>query len=114
MKNETYIFNNDLLNNYFTNLTNSFFKILPMREDNEDTLTVYMESLQREIEGCKNVFKLTHNDGNFVRIISILQYLIDNPNESQKIYKREVFKAIDICNKLKQKYGDHDGHMETI
>lgn len=36
----------EVLHNYFRNLVNHFFKILPIREQNEESLTTYMQSLQ--------------------------------------------------------------------
>jgi len=35
-----------LMSNYFTSLINSFFKILPIRESGEESLPVYIRSLQ--------------------------------------------------------------------
>ena len=37
-------------------------------------------------------------------LISILQYLIDTPDCPVQDVKREVFRAISICNKLKSRY----------
>ena len=95
---------NELLRNYFRNLVNLFFKILPIRENEEDTLVTYMKSLQAELMGCKTLVTAINNDSNFLTLISILQYLIDNPQSSVMDVKREVFKAISICNKLQSKY----------
>lgn len=93
----------ELLNNYLKNLVNLFFKILPMRENEEDSLPVYMRSLQSEIIGCKEIITALNNDHLFLSLISILQYLIDN-DCSVKDVRREVFNAISICNKLKARY----------
>lgn len=93
-----------ILNNYLRSLINLFFKILPIRESEEPSLTVYMQSLQAELMGCKNLIKAIHEDALFLSLISILQYLIDNPECSTSVVKREVFRAISICNKLKQRY----------
>lgn len=94
----------DLLCNYFKNLVNLFFKILPIRENNEDSLVVYMKSLQIELLGCKELIIILKNDPNYLTLLSILQYLIDNPECEVYKVKREVFRAISICNKLKSKY----------
>lgn len=95
---------NDLLCNYLKNLVNLFFKILPIRENNEDSLVVYMKSLQIELLGCKELIITLNNDSNYLTLLSILQYLIDNPECEVYKVKREVFRAISICNKLKSKY----------
>jgi hypothetical protein len=96
----------DLLHNYFRNLVNQFFKILPIRESGESSLITYMQSLQAELLGCKELVTELKNDASYLTLLSILQYLIDNPDCSVPIVKREVFKAISICNRLKaQQYG---------
>lgn len=96
--------NNELLCNYFKNLVNLFFKILPIRENEEVSLVTYMQSLQIELLGCKGLIKALDNDPNYLTLLAILQYLIDNPECEVYKVKREVFRAISICNKLKSKY----------
>lgn len=93
-----------LLSNYFRNLVNQFFKILPMRENNEESSTVYMQSLQLELLGCKELILEIKSNPLFLTLVSILQYLIDNPDCEIHVVKREVFRAISICNKLKSIY----------
>lgn len=93
-----------VLNNYFRSLINLFFKILPLWEGGESSLTVYMQSLQTELLGCNELVEAIHNDSLFLSLVSILQYLIDTPDCSVTIVKREVFRAISICNKLKSRY----------
>lgn len=93
-----------LLNNYLHTLVNKFFKILPIKENEEDSLVTYMRSLQIEILGCKELIVALQNDAYIVALLSKLQYLIDNPNCDVSIVKREVFAAISICNKLKCRY----------
>lgn len=94
----------EILHNYFRNLVNHFFKILPIREQNEESLTTYMQSLQAELLGCKGLISAIQNDALYLTLLSILQYLIDNPECPVREVKREVFRAISICNKLKSQY----------
>lgn len=96
--------NAEVIKKYFKNLVNAFFKILPLKENNESTLDTYLKSLQIELLGCKGVIAALNNDPLFLSLISILQYLIDYPECSVYEVKREVFKAISICNKLKATY----------
>ena len=93
-----------VLNNYLHTLINLFFKILPIWESGESSLDTYMRSLQAELLGCKELVEAIRDDPMFLSLISILQYLIDTPSCPTPIVKREVFKAISICNKLKAKY----------
>ena len=93
------------VSNYFRTLINLFFKILPLWEDGESSLDTYMRSLQTELLGCKGLIEAISHDALFVTLISILQYLIDHPETKTSVVKREVFRAISICNKLKSRYG---------
>lgn len=93
--------NTQLMCNYFSTLVNQFFKILPMREKDEDSLPVYLVSFQSELLGCKGLMVDLKYDPAFLSLINILQYLIDTPDCSIKETKREVFKAISICNRIK-------------
>ena len=86
-----------VLNNYLRTLVNLFFKILPIWESGESSLDTYMRSLQAELLGCKELVEAIHEDPMFL-------YLIDTPSCPTPVVKREVFKAISICNKLKAKY----------
>lgn len=108
-----------LVRNYFHTLVNHFFKILPMRENNEDSLNTYMKGLQAELLGCGSLIKAIDNDPAFLTLVSILQYLIDFPECTVREVKREVFGAISLCNKLKAKYSDcergvDDGYVGHI
>ena len=93
-----------MLNNYFRTLVNLFFKILPIWESGEGSLVTYMKSLQAELLGCRELIDAIHDDPLFVSLIAILQYLIDNPELETPVVKREVFRGISICNKIKERY----------
>lgn len=92
-----------MLDNYLASLVNQFFKILPIKESGEPSLKEFMRSLQVELIGCKNLMERLSNDSVYLSLIAILQYLIDNECDVP-IVKREVFKAISICKKLRMKY----------
>ncbi len=94
-----------VLHNYLRALVNSFFKILPLWESGEHTLPTYLASLQAELLGCKELIDALHNDALFISLVAILQYLIDTPSCPVSTVKREVFRAISICNKLSSRYG---------
>ena len=96
--------NDELLLNYLESLINRFFKILPIRESGEETLATYMRSLQSELIGCEKVIVELNNDASILSLISILQFLIDNPDYPIPYVKSEVFKAIRLCNKLKTQF----------
>lgn len=95
-----------LLYNYFKTLVNQFFKILPIRENEEASLPTYMRSLQVELLGCKEFIPLLCEDAAYLTLLGILQYLIDNPQCTVREVRREVFRAISVCNKLKAQYAE--------
>lgn len=88
------------IENYYKALVGHFFKILPMKESNEASLPTYLESLQIEMLGCQRLIAAVSPNPLYMSLLGILQYLIDNPSCGSKTVKREVFKAISICNKL--------------
>lgn len=94
----------DFLKNYFKSMVNRFFKILPLKENGDATLPVYIESFQGELLGCKELVNALQADSQFVSLLAILQYLADTPELSTTSLRREVFRAISICNKLSAKY----------
>lgn len=93
-----------VIGNYFNNLVNSFFKILPMWENSEHTLPVYMKSLQFELLGCNSLISELSENPLYISLLSILEYLISSPDCPISDVKREIFKAISICNKLESEY----------
>ncbi len=95
-----------LLYNYFRSLVNCYFKILPIRESGEKTVSVYLESLKTEMLGCGGLLESIKNDASYMTLLSILQYFIDHPDCDLSVVKREVFRAIRICNKISQKYAE--------
>ena len=93
----------EMVEHYLSGLVNQFFKILPIKESGEPSLNKFMESLQIELIGCKSLMSALSNDSMYMSLLSILQYLIDNDCDTD-VVRREVFKAITICKRLKNKY----------
>ena len=86
---------------YFERLVDHFFKILPMWENQEQSLPAYLESFQLEVTGCQSVMRDKGADADFITLLSILQYFIDHPSCKTASVRREVFHAISICNALR-------------
>lgn len=91
---------NDFISNYFHDLVNRFFKILPMRENGEKSLQTYMQSLRIEMIGCSNLIPELATDSSYMTLLSVLEFLIDTPSYPVSEVRREIFHAISICNKL--------------
>lgn len=98
------LFDSKCFINYLNFLTGRFFKILPISENQPETLYDYMSSLQLELIGNSNLIEKIKHDSQFLSLIGTLQYLIDNEC-SHKIIKREVLKCTSITQKLLDKYG---------
>lgn len=96
---------NKYVDGYLSAVISKVFKILPMRETNEPSLPVYLDSLCMELTGSVHVFSLLENDSEYITLIAIICSLRDNPETDTRVVKREVFHSISICNKLKEKYG---------
>ena len=103
----------EMMNRYFERLINRLFKILPMRENDDQTLCVYIQSLQFELLGFGDLIDMTHSDELIISLASILQSLIDNDLELP-VVKREVFHMIDICVKLRGKYAEANGATFSV
>ena len=92
----------DLIKNYFHDLVNRFFKILPMRENGEDSLQTYMRSLSIELIGSQDLIPKLNENPSYLTLLSILEYLINNPDCELNDVRREIFHAISVCNKLEE------------
>lgn len=99
-----FIISPELLDNYFKNLINRFFKILPMKECEEATLSVYINSLEFEMLGFGGLTEAIKYDSEFVSLLSILERIRDVSVCSVSDVRREVFRAISIIEKLRNKY----------
>jgi len=93
----------EMVGNYLGGLVDQFFKILPIKESGEPSLSEFMRSLQIEMIGHKSLMRYLKHDSMYMTLLSILQYMIDNDCDVP-VVKREVFKAISICKKLRKKY----------
>lgn len=99
-----YPLNEALIRNYFKTLVNHFFKIIPLREDNEESLPTYMEELQKELIGLGELIPGIGEDPDFLSLLSVLQYLICTPDCKMYEVKRKVFSSITVCNRMQAKF----------
>ena len=94
---------NQLFEEYLKFLIGQFYKVLPIQESEPETLKNYLESLLVELIGNQNLIVKIRYDAQFQSLIGIIQYFIDNQCE-HKVYKKEVFKCINIIKRLQEKY----------
>ena len=86
---------------YLQGTVDSIFKILPLYEEDNKTLNVYIESLTMELKG----FVATYGRvgiTEYVSVISTLEGLQTTvrKDDKQPVVKREVFKCIKTINKI--------------
>lgn len=92
------VISDECLATYLTQLVNGVFKILPLHEEESETVKDYIESLQREVIGF---YSLT-DEPRFLKIVSTLEYLAQG-EYSHSTCKREVFKCIHILEEIRDK-----------
>ncbi len=85
--------------NYYKKLVDKLFKIIPLKEENADTVEVYIQDLIYELVGNDDVFFLSNDDSRVIDIVSILQS-IKNEDMSHAEYRRAIFKCITLTNQL--------------
>ena len=86
------------LNNEQLRMTNQIWKLIPMREHNEDWRT-QLVSLLEELTGLGRITGY-QEDSNFLILLSKLEGLDTKYCEDFMIYRKTVFKCIDLLSKV--------------
>lgn len=94
---------NESFCNYFNFLINKTYKILPLKEENSDTLKSYLESFLKELIGNKELVSCLVNEPQFITVLNTMEYLAHGEYSVAEC-KKEVFKCINILQKIKKKY----------
>ena len=90
--------------NYLDFLIGQLYKSLCLKEDGNNTLISFLESLKRELIGNKDLIGHLKYDARFASLINKVQYLISENDVSHKVFKKEIFSCIYIVNKLQNQY----------
>lgn len=90
--------------NYLNFLIGQLYKSLCLKEDGNNTLISFLESLKRELIGNKDLIGHLKYDARFASLINKVQYLISENDVSHKVFKKEIFSCISIVNKLQNQY----------
>lgn len=93
----------EILEVYLQKLVGRIFKILPMREEECETLQVYLNSLMIELIGNRDLICELKYEPDFLTLLGTLEYFVNNRDEVH-VYKREIFKMIEIIKDLKRKF----------
>lgn len=97
--------NDNRLINYLNTSVNSIFKILPLYEEGNVGIKVYVESLLFELYGLENAVKIKYNY-EYISLLSTLESVkkeILKEDSEKSIIKREVFKCINIVKNMIEK-----------
>lgn len=84
---------------YLTSLSHKIFKILPMFEDKEPTLSTYINSLKIEMIGYMSIKPEIKENESYQTALNIIGYL-ENGEYDMRLCKREVFKAKNIIDSM--------------
>lgn len=85
---------NDLINTNINRLTNQIWKLIPMRENEEDWLS-QLNTIIIELTGLREIF----NDSQYLILLSKLEGL-KNIEIEFYIYRKTVFEAITLLRGL--------------
>lgn len=88
-----------MMDSYLNSLVGKLFKIIPMKEDESDTLPFYVNSLSIEINGGMITFPLLASNDKYITIANIINCL-NKETFAFEIVKREIFKAISLTKKI--------------
>jgi len=91
------------ISSYFRALVGKIFKILPMYEEDNATLSVYLRSLMLEMAGGSKFI----DDKDILELIVNLEGMLFV--KDHKELRSQVFKCTNICTQLANKY---DGKEE--
>lgn len=89
------------LESYRNHLVNRIYKLLPLKEQNCETLLSYYDSLIFELLG---VNKLLNHNQKLVTIIGLLESLKDEGDFKQ--YRKYVFQSISLTESLFKETGE--------
>ena len=84
---------------YLKTLIDKVYKILPMKEENSETLHCYLSGLTHELVGCYQLYYELVDEPRFLSVVNIVKYLETNDYDTATC-KREVFKAIKLIQNI--------------
>lgn len=86
---------------YIGCLIGKVFKILPLKEESSpEAVLAYCDSLWIEMSGAIKTFPELECDPRYISLLNIIGYLTMNEVSLPRC-RREVFRAIDIVNKMR-------------
>lgn len=96
------------LENYLHSLTPKIFKVLPMYEEADPGLSVYLERLLAELRGSTFTFPSLAGNSQYIAILNNLNYLLHYEYTKEEC-RRLVFDSISLVEKVNRSGGVGDG-----
>lgn len=93
----------ELLVAYLDGMIPMVYKMMPMKEHNVETLSLYIESTLRELIGEKKLVESLKYRKEFLSILGILESLLEQ--NSFQTFRSDVFKALKLIESLKSSLG---------
>ena len=90
---------NEAIKTYLKALIDKVYKVLPMKEENSETLHCYLTGLTHELIGAYRLYFELVDEPRFLNVVSIVKYLESNDFDTATC-KREVFKAIRLIQNI--------------
>ncbi|UUV45929.1 hypothetical protein [Bacillus phage vB_BanS-Thrax1] len=94
--------NNEKLVIYLNSVVNSVFKILPLYEEQNVGVGIYVESLLFELHGLDAVVEIEHSY-EYISLLSTLESVkreMEKEKSRKATVKREIFKCINIIKNM--------------
>jgi hypothetical protein len=88
-----------LVEKYLEKLVDKIFKLLPLREEENPTLTMYHHSLMLELTGFRSLFSELNDKAELISLLSSLESLLTI--EDFKLYRSKVFECISLVKKVR-------------
>lgn len=98
--------NEAIIKEYFKKTIGSFFKILPLYEENNDGLLKYIDSLWLNMKELENVIDIKYGH-EYIAILTTLSTIrkeVQKEEPSHDIVKSETFKGINIIKYIVDEY----------
>lgn len=94
--------NNERLSVYLESLVNNVFKILPLYEEKNEGVSLYVDSLLSELMNLDNVIEIEAS-ADYISLLATLSSVkgeILKADSQKKVIRRELFKSIDIIKTM--------------
>ena len=86
---------------FLLSLTNKIYKILPLREEQNDGLKAHIDSLRIELIGAYRTFAVLRTSRPYIEIVNTINYMACH-RYSVTACRREVFKMLRLAKQLQE------------